>query len=228
MDRLDTNAFMNDDHKNSSNNNEKREPILGISIYDERNLKKKCGRKFQKLDKFINYKIEHSLEDENQVSDKPQYEYSCREISDPCVWRDKVNITFDMDIVQIMEELWKCFISMDGFDIDPDQKNKLLEESDSYCLKKSVDRALKWLLNKIYEAKLDPIIITLDNPGDQNNEIVEALTDPRSASDLKSVTESVQYKKDQIYFTPHFLKHFDFDNSLDRHYLKNKVRFMSI
>lgn len=136
---------------------------------------------------------------------------------------------YNMDIVQLMEELWKCFMTMDSFETDPDSPQQILSEPDSYALKKSIDRGLKWLVDKILAAHLDPIIVTLDDPGESNDEIVDALTDERSATSIEGLTKSFEDESTQkVYLTPHFKKHFDFTNAVDRHYLKNKVRFMSI
>jgi hypothetical protein len=51
----------NGSNKDQSESNQNREPILGVSIYDERNLKFKVGPKLKKLDKFINYKLEEGF-----------------------------------------------------------------------------------------------------------------------------------------------------------------------
>lgn len=117
----------------------KREPILGVSVYDERNLRKKTGRRFKNIDNFVTYKEE--------TSEPSGYEYqAAKDIHEPCIWRDKLNIHIDMGIEATMQGLWKCFLSMNSFDIDPDQPDKLLEEREAYGLKKSVDRALRWLV----------------------------------------------------------------------------------
>lgn len=36
-----------------------------------------------------------------------------------CVWRDVINITQEMTIIEIMEKLYKVFSSMNSFEIDP-------------------------------------------------------------------------------------------------------------
>jgi hypothetical protein len=71
-------------------------------------------------------------------------------------------------------------------------------------LKKGVDRALKWLIDKICDARIEPIKVTLDDPGDCQNEVVDALTDPRSQTTIDSLTQSYEINKEPVYLTPHF------------------------
>jgi len=74
------------------------------------------------------------------------------------------------------------FTGLSSFDLDPDiEEPTLLEEGESYIFSKVVDRSLRWLTDKICEANLDPIIVTLDQPGDSKEEIIQALEDKRSA-----------------------------------------------
>jgi hypothetical protein len=133
-----------------------------------------------------------------------------------------------MDVVELLDRLTSLFSKMDSFDIDPDNKKILLEESEQYFLHKNVDRALRWLTDKVSDSKLEPIIVTLKDPSDSKKEIEEALNDSRSLVALENVKESDKNLSTNSILTPHFLKHFDFENALDRHYLKNKVKFMSI
>jgi hypothetical protein len=139
-----------------------------------------------------------------------------------------LNISYEMDIVDLIERLIALFGKMDSFDIDPDNRKVLLEESDQYLLHKNVDRALRWLTDKVSDSKLEPIVVTLKDPGDSKLEIECSLNDSRSLVNLENVKESDKNLNRNSILTPHFLKHFDFENALDRHYLKNKVRFMSI
>lgn len=62
----------------------------------------------------------------------------------------------------MMEELWRCFLRMNSLDIDPDQNDKLLLETESNELKICLERGMTWLIDKICEARLDPINVTLD------------------------------------------------------------------
>ena len=94
-----------------------------------------------------------------------------------------------MDIVDLIERYYSLFESMDSFDIDPDNKTKLLEEGDSYALKKSVDRGLRWLTDKVSESKLEPIVVTIKDPGDSHDEIIRSLNDHRSLVTLDNVKE---------------------------------------
>lgn len=87
-----------------------------------------------------------------------------------------------------------------------------------------VERALKWLVDRIFEANLDPICLTLSDSGDSNQDIIKALGDYRYMSNPKTLVDSNK----TIYLTPHFLEYFDFDDAKDRNFLKAKVRFMSI
>ena len=74
---------------------------MGISVYDQRMLKKKSGRPFKNQDKFMNFNPES---EDNTFDDKDKYkDLQAKDISEPCVWRDKLNIHHDMDIVQMME-----------------------------------------------------------------------------------------------------------------------------
>lgn len=88
-----------------------------------------------------------------------------------CVWRNVINIHSSMDIVSVIDELQRVFTQLNSFEIDPDDQNKLLTPYDSYHLRLVIDRALAWLVTKIYEAKLEPIIITL-NSSDKNTGIL--------------------------------------------------------
>jgi hypothetical protein len=36
---------------------------------------------------------------------------------------------------------------------------------------------VKWLIEKVYEANLDPIIVTIDKPGDSLEDLKESLGD---------------------------------------------------
>ncbi len=92
-----------------------------------------------------------------------------------------------MDIVEIIEKVYTLFEQMDSFDIDPDCKTQLLEEGESYGLRKGVDRGLRWLTDKVSESKLEPIVVTLKDPGDSIDEIVKSLNDPRSLVTLQNV-----------------------------------------
>jgi hypothetical protein len=139
-----------------------------------------------------------------------------------------LNLSYEMDIVDLIERLIALFGKMDSFDIDPDNRKVLLEESDQYLLHKNIDRALRWLTDKVSDSKLEPIVVTLKDPGDSKLEIECSLNDSRSLVNLENVKESDKNLNRNSILTPHFLKHFDFENALDRHYLKNKVRFMSI
>ena len=87
---------------------------------------------------------------------------------------------------------------------------------------------MRWLTDKVSDSKLEPIVVTLKDPGDSKVEIECSLQDSRSLVTLENVKESDKNLSRNSILTPHFLKHFDFENALDRHYLKNKVRFMSI
>jgi len=92
------------------------------------------------------------------------------------------SISYEMDIVEFIEQLYKLFLEINSYDIDPELPTPtLLEEGDSYCFMKATSRALKWLCEKIYEADLDPIEVTVDNPGDSLQDLKEALADKRSA-----------------------------------------------
>jgi hypothetical protein len=46
------------------------------------------------------------------------------------VWRDYLNLSYEMDIVDLIERLIALFGKMDSFDIDPDNRKILLEESE--------------------------------------------------------------------------------------------------
>ncbi len=72
-----------------------------------------------------------------------------------------------MDIVEMIEQLYRLFLEVNTYDLDPDISiPTLMEEGDSYCFMKTTTRALKWLIEKVFEANLDPIIVTIDKPGD--------------------------------------------------------------
>lgn len=133
-----------------------------------------------------------------------------------------------MDILDYLQNLGKLFESLNSFEIDPDNPNIIMGEAESRGLKKSVDRGLKWLMDKISQARLDPIRVTLDDPGDSNDDIVDALTEKRSSTSIESLTKAYEVEKQPVFLTPQFLQHFDIKNALDRHYLKNRVRFNSI
>ncbi len=98
-----------------------------------------------------------------------------------------MNLSFEMDIVDLIEKMYTLFESMESFDIDPDNRNQLLEEGDSYALRKGVDRGLRWLTDKVSESKLDPIVVTLRDPGDSHEEIIKSLNDHRSMVSLQNV-----------------------------------------
>jgi hypothetical protein len=114
---------------------------------------------------------------------------------------------------------------MTSFEKDPDDSSKLLGQYESYLLRVYTDRALKWLVDRIYEANLDPIAITLNSSGDSNPDILKALDDPRYMSNPTELLTPNSRKK---YLTPHFLENFDFSDTWDRNFMKSKVRFMSI
>ena len=87
-----------------------------------------------------------------------------------------------MDIVEMIEQLYRIFIEVKTYDLDPDITiPTLMEEGDSYCFMKTTQRAVKWLIEKVFEANLDPIIVTIDKPGDSLEDLKESLGDKRSA-----------------------------------------------
>lgn len=92
-----------------------------------------------------------------------------------------------MDLVEIIERVYNMMMLVDSFEIDPDRENTIMEENDSFVLKKSVDRALRWLKDKIFDAKVDPIIVTLESPGDSYQAIVDALADRRSGITIREI-----------------------------------------
>jgi hypothetical protein len=87
-----------------------------------------------------------------------------------------------MDIVEMIEQLYRIFIEVKTYDLDPDiPVPTLMDEGDSYCFMKTTQRAVKWLIEKVFEANLDPIIVTIDKPGDSLEDLKESLGDKRSA-----------------------------------------------
>ena len=83
-----------------------------------------------------------------------------------------------MDIVEMIEQLYRIFLEVNTYDLDPDIIiPTLMEEGDSYCFMKTTQRAVKWLIEKVYEANLDPIIVTIDKPGDSLQDLKESLGD---------------------------------------------------
>lgn len=78
---------------------------------------------------------------------------------------------------------------MNSFEIDPQNPEIYLDHLDQQSLRKAVDRSLRWLFDKISAACINPISVTLDAPGDSNNDIIEALTDVRSLVNLDNLTQ---------------------------------------
>ena len=186
---------------------------MGLSIFDKRYKKNRTGPKSKK-DQNVNISNDEPIEQY-----KLDYMQQAKQRVYPLVWRDYLNLSFDMDIVDLIESLSSLFNKMDSFDIDPDNRKGLLEEPEQFLLHKNVDRALRWLTDKVSESRLEPIVVTLRSPGDSKIEIEASLNDPRSLVSLDNVKESAKNLNHSSIVTPHFLKHFDFDNALDRHYL---------
>lgn len=70
--------------------------------------------------------------------------------------------SFDFDYEKDEDEAKKNYCSVES--LDPYRKNRIeLPLAESYNLKISMDRAVTWLLDKIFASNLDPIAIT---PGD--------------------------------------------------------------
>lgn len=55
---------------------------------------------------------------------------------------------------------------MNSFEYDPLNPKVKLPDNEILLLKSNVDRALRWLVDKILEAKAQPISITLTSSGD--------------------------------------------------------------
>ena len=100
------------------------QPILGISIYDPRYQKNKVGPKFRG-DKYMQKEEEAPIDDY-----KIEYHNQAKHRFYPLVWRDYLNLSYEMDIVDLIERLIALFGKMDSFDIDPDNRKVLLEESE--------------------------------------------------------------------------------------------------
>ena len=99
-----------------------------------------------------------------------------------------MHITYEMDIVEFIEQLYRLFIEVHTYDLDPDIPTPtLMEEGDSYCFMKATTRAIKWLAEKILEADLDPIEVTIDNPGDSLKDLEESLSDIRSVLTMADI-----------------------------------------
>ena len=79
-----------------------------------------------------------------------------------------MNINNRMDVVEIIEQLQIFFSKVNSYEYDPDDPTQPLSEYESYLLRLNVDRSLSWLIDKIINANLDPIAITLHSGGDQN------------------------------------------------------------
>ncbi len=69
-------------------------------------------------------------EDAPIESYKVEYHSQAKHRFHPIIWRNYLNLQFDMDIVDLLEKLIALFGQMDSFDIDPDNRKVLLEESD--------------------------------------------------------------------------------------------------
>lgn len=50
-------AYSLKDMCSGATNNNNGQPIVGLSVYDERNLRKKYGRRFKNIEKFVDYKL---------------------------------------------------------------------------------------------------------------------------------------------------------------------------
>ncbi|KEJ83156.1 hypothetical protein OXYTRIMIC_131 [Oxytricha trifallax] len=138
-------------------------------------------------------------------------------------WREYLDLNFNMEVVEIMDGLEKLFEKIQSFERDPDNPEKYMGVHEAKDLRCQVDRTLKWLVDKIYEAKLEPISIPVSiNFNELPKDIQEAMNDPRS------IQQQRRFQRESLYYTPDFLKYFDFNSATERTYLKSKIRFISI
>ena len=81
-----------------------------------------------------------------------------------------------------------------------------------------VKKTLFILAEKILIQNLDPITITLDQQGNQHQDILRSFEDQRCIVDVRHLIERKE-QQHQIYLTPLFLELFDFHNTADRYLL---------
>ena len=82
--------------------------------------------------------------------------------------------------MDIIEQLDTFFSSVSSLEVDPDNQNKVLSLFDAKDLRVVIDRALKWLVDKVFLARLEPISIPFDfsKPiSTYSDEIRKSLTD---------------------------------------------------
>lgn len=99
-----------------------------------------------------------------------------------------------------------------------------MDPAESKMLKIYVEKSIKWLVEKIIKANLRPLVVTLQSRGDDNKDILKAFSDRRFMSNVQQILKD---NSTLVYLTPKFLEFFDFNDALDKPYLKSKVKFMS-
>ena len=128
-----------------------------------------------------------------------------------------------MDSYKITEELSRFFKSVSSFETDPSNLSIKLPENEQIAIKQTVDKSIKLLIEKLIDQNTPPIAVTLNSSGDQNPDILKAFQDKRYMSNVYNLIEN----NVKVYLTPRFLDYFDFQNSMDRMYLKSKIKFLS-
>ncbi|CDW83156.1 UNKNOWN [Stylonychia lemnae] len=159
----------------------------------------------------------------NDVNNIRQEQSGVKRSNNVCIWRDKLNIKYDMDIKTMIINLQNFFSKMNSLSVDTSNPRVILSESEQAQLKYNVDKSLKWLVEKILNAKMQPIAITVNSQGQNNQDIIEAFQDKRYMSNIFNIID----KQLPLYLTPKFLQYFDFNVAQDRNYLKQRVKFMS-
>ena len=113
----------------------------------------------------------------------------------------------------INKQLHKFFQIISSLEKDPDLGDGIfLSEGSSLKLRYCLKRAILFLTQKIVLQNLEPIAITLDQQGNQHQDILRSFEDNRCTVDVAELIESKDAKS-KTYLTPLFLEMFDFSNT---------------
>ena len=121
---------------------------------------------------------------------EPDPRFHARSINQICkktsiVWRDKLNINFQMDSVTLLDTIAKFFDEIISFEKDP-ETGMMMSKEEQFSVRLLVDRALGWLITQIAFESIEPIKLTLLSSGD-HKDVIEALSDPRSIQDVQGL-----------------------------------------